>query len=151
MMIKGIWLKGFEDIDHALAIRTKVFIHEQGVDPEIEMDELDQQAEHLVVYDDDQPVATGRLIKDKENYLMGRIAVLKEFRGQKLGDFVVRVMLRRAFDEGAKEIHIHAQLQVQGFYEKLGFKAYGDVYQEAGIDHINMVCKEECSGGCCCH
>lgn len=148
-MVETKWFYGAEGIQDALLIRRDVFVEEQKVPKEIEYDEWDQKAFHLVVYDQGIPKATGRCILKEGIYSLGRIAVVKEARGQGFGDLVVRMLVRKAFQQGAKEVHLHAQLQVQDFYEKLGFEAYGEVYEEAGIDHISMVRKEDVMGSCC--
>lgn len=148
-MITTKWIVNGQDLSDPYYIREKVFIEEQNVPEFIEKDDLDKTAHHVVVYNNDKPVATGRLIiTKKQQYILGRIAVLKEHRGQHFGDLVVRMLVRRAFDMGAKEIHIHAQTKVQRFYEKLGFTPYGQIYQEAGIDHINMVRTEDIQNHC---
>ena len=148
-MIITKWLLPGDDLKDAYVIRTEVFVKEQNVPMEIEMDELDKTAQHVVVYNGTKPIATGRLVIKEEGYLLGRIAVLKEQRGLHLGDLVVRMLVRKAFDMGAQEVHLHAQTKVQKFYEKLGFLAYGDIYDEAGIEHINMVKKDDVAGRCC--
>ncbi|WHH61082.1 GNAT family N-acetyltransferase [Petroclostridium sp. X23] len=148
-MITTKWLTGEQDLSHPYYIRTEVFIKEQHVPQNIEIDQLDKTAHHVVVYEKNTPVATGRLVIANQQYLLGRIAVLKEHRGKKLGDLVVRMLIRKAFDLGAQEVHIHAQTQAQAFYEKLGFIPYGKIYTEAGIAHINMVKKEDVKGNCC--
>lgn len=150
-MIKGQWYHGAEDISDAKKIREDVFIKEQLVDPDLEWDGEDAKAEHIVVYDGPEAVGTGRLVLlDDGNVLLGRIAVKKDKRGQSYGDFIVRMMVRKAFDSGAKEVHLHAQISAQGFYSKLGFEAYGDEYMEANIPHINMKRLSD-FGGCCGH
>lgn len=150
-MIKGIWYHGQSDLSHAKAIRQQVFVQEQKVDAELEWDGLDAEAEHLVVYETDQPIGCGRLIK-KENdiYYLGRIAVLKEKRGQYIGDFIVRMMVRKAFDAGAKEVQLHGQKRAEEFYKKLGFVSYGETFMEANIPHVHMR-KTEDFGNCCGH
>ena len=148
-MIKTKWLIPGHSLEDAYRIRTEVFVKEQNVPVDLEMDALDASAQHLVVYDHDSAVATGRLVITNGQYLLGRIAVLKEHRGKHLGDLVVRMLVRRAFEMGAQEVHLHAQTWVQKFYEKLGFTTYGEIYDEAGIDHINMVKKEDVGGHCC--
>lgn len=148
-MIKTRWLTQGNDLSDAYQIREEVFVKEQNVPMELEKDELDPIAQHIVVYENNIPLATGRLVIQDGQYLLGRIAVLKEHRGKGLGDLVVRMLVRRAFDLGAKEVHLHAQTKVQKFYEKLGFTAYGDVYHEANIEHINMVKREDVKGDCC--
>jgi predicted GNAT family N-acyltransferase len=152
-MVETKWLFGTQDIKEALDIRYDVFVREQGVAEGLEKDEMDAYARHILVYDNKTPVATGRLYLDGSRYMMGRIAVRKDFRGKGYGDLVVRVMLLKAFELGADEVHIHAQMGVRGFYEKRGFTAYGEPYMEAGIPHINMkITKEQEEGlfhSCC--
>lgn len=138
-MIKHSLLKGTDDLIDAFTIRRKVFIEEQGVPEDIELDSLDQTSEHIVICDENQPIGTGRLIVEDGTFLIGRVAVLKEYRSQKIGSIVVNALKAKAFDEGANEVHLHAQKVVQGFYEKLGFKAYGEDFEEAGILHISMM------------
>jgi predicted GNAT family N-acyltransferase len=135
-------------------IRRSVFIEEQNVPDAIEMDGLDEDAVHLVVYEDKKPVATGRmLINDGhgggDNELtIGRVAVLKEKRGRGYGGLVMRMLIRKAFEKGFTMQYIHAQVSVRGFYETLGFQAYGGAYEEAGIPHLPMRRKGDIGGGC---
>jgi Acetyltransferase (GNAT) family. len=132
------WLNGTENLSDSYYVRREVFIKEQCIDESLEWDEMDAQGEHIVIYIDGKPVATGRLIVVDGQYMLGRIAVLKEYRGRNLGRVLVENLMKRAFEKGAREIYIHAQTQVRKFYEKLGFEAYGDTYEEAGIEHISM-------------
>ncbi len=141
MLVEGKFRSYEEDLTDAFEIRRKVFQEEQGVDPEIEFDELDKAAMHVIIYVADKAVATGRLIFDGETYRIGRVAVLKEERGKQYGDFVVRMLADRAFQSGAKEVLLGSQVQVREFYEKLGFVSYGEEYIEAGIRHIPMKLK----------
>lgn len=142
-MIQAVWLKGSDDLRQAIDIRMQVFVNEQGVPEELEVDEIDAVAEHVLVYDGDIPVATGRLFLENDRYMLGRVAVLKEFRGQGIGDLVMRMLLLRAFDLGAEEVYIHAQTQALNFYKKLGFSVYGEPFEEAGIPHVYMMVRKE--------
>lgn len=128
---------GNHDLQDAFAIRREVFILEQGVSEEEEFDSLDDRSWHLVVYDDDVPMATGRLLY-QDSYHIGRIAVRKESRGRHLGDLAVRMLLVKAFNDGAFEVTISAQMHAVPFYERFGFKPQGNTYLEAGIEHIAM-------------
>lgn len=148
-MIKGIWVQGHENILDALKIRKKVFVEEQCIDENIEYDDKDSISYHLIIYDNKIPVATCRLLIEEDVYLIGRVAVLKECRGQDFGDFVMRMAIRKAFDMGAKEVIVHAQIRVKEFYRKLEFSEFGTTYDEAGIPHINMKRTKDV-GGCCC-
>lgn len=142
-MVKGIYLNGEQNLSDAFSIRRKVFIEEQKVPEEIEMDGMDAYAIHAVAYTGEKAVATGRIIYDGDVYKIGRIAVLKEERGKDYGDFIVRMLLDKAFLHGAKEVILGAQLPAVGFYAKIGFESYGEPYWEAGIEHIPMKIKKE--------
>lgn len=131
------WIAPGGDLTDASLIRRVVFIEEQNVSEEEEWDELDPLCDHLVLYVNGKPAATGRIVWG-EPVLLGRIAVLREHRGSGLGAEVVSRLVEKAFAAGAGEVHLHAQIQARGFYEKLGFTAYGEEYEEAGIPHISM-------------
>ncbi len=149
MITTEILQGGIDSLDDAYMVREAVFIKEQGVHVDLERDEHDLKAVHIVVYDGKEPVACGRVIfPDNNTATLGRIAVLKEHRGSGYGDLVVRMLIRHAFDSGYEKQYVHSQLPARGFYEKLGFKAYGDEYMEAGIMHISMVHVGDVFGSC---
>jgi len=131
-------VKGSEGLEIQYDIRKKVFIEEQGVKEELERDEYDALCNHVIVVEDDIPVATGRVIYKDINPLIGRIAVLKEHRGKQYGDLVVRKLVDYCFRHGDERVEVHAQLPVVGFYEGIGFIQYGQVFIESGIKHVNM-------------
>ena len=139
--IKMIDFKNSHDLDDAFYVRREVFIKEQKVSEEEEFDEADFKSHHVIVYADSKPIATGRLLKENDVWLIGRISVLKEFRGKNAGKFLVEKLLEKAVELGADEIHIHAQTHAVPFYEKFGFVTYGEMFFEAGIEHISMVKK----------
>lgn len=147
-MITSKWFEGNDILEDAHEIRRKVFIQEQNVAEHEEMDGTDGGASHLVVYDNGQAVATGRLMVDNGLYIAGRVAVLKEHRGKGYGDLVMRMLIRKSCMMGAERQHVHAQLSAEGFYKKLGFTRYGEEYMEAGIPHINMVHEGDVMGSC---
>jgi len=147
-MIRTSWISGNGDLKDAHHIRRKVFIEEQRVSEAEEMDDTDSQAEHLVVYDGNEPVATGRILLEADKFYLGRIAVLKEHRGQKYGDFVVRLLIRKAFELGGHTQYLRAQTNAKGFYEKLGFQVYGEEFEEAGIPHVHMKRQGDILGKC---
>lgn len=140
-MIITKWYFGNDNLIDAYTIRSKVFIQEQNVPEEIEMDNQDEHAYHIVVYDNQKAIATGRLIFENGEYIIGRVAVLKEHRKNGYGNLIVKMLIRKAFELGAKKIKIHAQINAKKFYETLGFKAIGEKYIEAGteIEHIDMI------------
>lgn len=137
-MIKRKWFIGSNDLKDVFKIREEVFIKEQGVPHDIEIDGTDLYAQSVLILDDDYPVATGRIILIDDNYTLGRISVLKEYRKKGIGAEVVNALIERASEIGADVVHIHAQLPVVPFYEKLGFVSYGEPFKEAGIIHLNM-------------
>ena len=138
-MITNKWILGSEDLTLPREIRREVFIEEQHVPAELEMDDEDRTAVHAVIFDDDRCVATGRLWFDGTSFRLGRCAVLREYRGQGIGDLLVRLLLVRAFQSGARELTAHAQLHARAFYERFGFRAVGEPFEEAGIQHVTMV------------
>ncbi len=120
----------------AYPIRLAVFVHEQKVPEELELDDDDPTAWHAVVFKDGQAIATGRLLR---NGKIGRLAILREYRGLGLGSELLKTLVSYGRQEGIKQFFLHAQTSAIGFYERLGFKAIGPVFNEAGIDHIKMV------------
>lgn len=120
------------------AIRKTVFVQEQRVPAELEMDEYDPQAQHVLAYVDQLPVATGRILSDGH---IGRIAVLKAFRGQGVGASVVRFLMAYARQQAWPRVYLGSQLHAEAFYKALGFQRYGDVFMDAGIEHCWMEAK----------
>ena len=137
-MITSAFIRGTEDISEPFAIRKEVFVEEQSISEEEEFDDYDAQALHLIVYVDEQPAATGRIWHDGKAFHIGRFAVLKRFRGQKIGDLALRLLLYKSFSSGAQAVEISAQTYIVPLYKKFGFKEYGEEYIEAGIPHIAM-------------
>jgi len=139
-MITTEWLLGMNkpDLQEVYNIRQAVFCEEQKIDKAAEQDDLDESAIHLLISYQGIPAATGRLLITTDHFVLGRIAVLPKFRGKKLGDLAVRLLIRMAFNMGGERQIVHAQLSVRGFYEKLGFAAIGETYEEAEIPHITM-------------
>ncbi len=138
-MIRAYFLMGDQDISVPLDIRTKVFVDEQGFSKELEHDEIDQKAVHVVIEDDGLPCATGRLFFDNGLWHIGRMAVLKEKRGSRYGDLMIRMLAEKAFRAGVEEIHVGAQISARGFYEKMGFLVCGEEYAEEGVPHVPMM------------
>ena len=116
-------------------IRDDVFVREQKVSQSIEVDGLDPEATHSIVFDENKEIGTGRILKDGH---IGRIAVKKQYRGKGVGKIIMESLLDIAKANQIPEVWLSSQYHAKGFYEKLGFIETGDVYQEAGIDHIKM-------------
>ena len=124
----------------AFAVRQAVFIHEQGVPAELEIDELDPLAMHALAYQDSACVGTGRLVNlGNGQFQIGRMAVLEDLRGQGVGQQILKILISLAIQHGAQSILLHSQVSALSFYEKLGFQAEGPTYDEAGIPHRNMM------------
>ena len=117
-------------------VRAMVFMAEQKVPRELEFDEDDHRAEHFVAIDSRQMVmGCARLLDDGR---IGRVAVLRPFRRRGIGRVIMEAVLERAKARGMASVYLGAQVQAQPFYEQLGFKPYGDVFDEAGIPHQMM-------------
>lgn len=119
----------------ASRIRLAVFVDEQRVPPEIEMDENDAASVHALAYDGGEAVATGRLLPDGH---IGRMAVLKAHRARGAGSAILQVLIEEARRRGMREVVLSAQTHALDFYRKHGFAPQGAVYTEAGIPHQEM-------------
>ena len=127
------------DWPEVAALRTRVFVDEQGVLPEIEQDAADATALHVLSRDTSgRVVATGRLLLDGSTARIGRMAADAGVRGQGHGAAVLAELHRQAALRGAVEVVLHAQVPARRFYEREGYEAVGDVYEEAGIAHVTM-------------
>lgn len=153
-MITSTFIPGNQDASEAFAIREEVFVEEQNCPKDIEFDEYDKDALHLLVYFDEEAAATGRIWHDGDGFRIGRLAVRKKFRGQKIGDLAIRVLLYKAFNSGAEEVSMNAQKYIIPFYEKFGLKKQGEEFMEGGRPHYLMkVNKDEVKypSNCCGH
>lgn len=128
------------ELTYCYLIRTRVFVVEQQVDPLLELDEEDASATHYLLTVDRVPVGTCRIVLHHHEAKIGRFAILKDFRGKGLG----HQLLHFAEDDIAQlvpEIHrfyLGAQLTAIPFYEKAGYQPYGDIFDDAHIDHRMM-------------
>ena len=127
------------DLTDCLALRYSVFVEEQNVPVELERDALDATAVHLLARVGGVPMGTARIVLKDGTGKIGRVCVVKDARGTGLGAALIREaldMLRAA--PGITRAALGAQLDALGFYERFGFTAYGDVFDDAGIDHQMM-------------
>ncbi len=133
----GTWQELEKD---AGAVRTEVFVDEQGISREDEWDEADITAVHAVVYNRmNMPLATGRLLIAAPGVgKIGRMASKRVLRGSKLGRQVLDALVQKAKERGDKEVLLHAQRSAAGFYAKSGFQERGEPFDEVGIAHIEM-------------
>lgn len=120
----------------ARPLRERVFVAEQGVPRELEWDEWDEPSEHAVAFDArGVPIGTARLLPSGA---IGRMAVLKERRGEGVGRKLLEAMLERARRRGMTRVKLHAQAHAAGFYRRFGFSERGEEFLEAGIPHVEM-------------
>ena len=121
----------------AIEIREKVFVEEQGFAEEF--DSMDKTAFHMVVYDGGRAAATCRYYEAAAGeYVLGRIAVLREYRGRRIGAEMIAAAEDEVRRAGGKTMLIHAQTRTRVFYEKQGYAAFGDVDFEENREHIWM-------------
>lgn len=134
------------DFELAMALRTEVFVGEQNVPPDRELDEYEDECLHWLFLDSAtcEPIAAARFRPYQEGCQMRpvakleRIVVKKSLRGQKLGDKLMQDMLAYVRAEGFEQAILDAQTQVVGFYETFGFESEGDEFMDAGIPHYRM-------------
>lgn len=139
------------DLPAAYALRHEVFVVGQDVPAELERDELDDVADHAVAVDGARTVGTGRLVNGRIGSdlrlvpgtpgtvgTVGRMAVASDVRGSGVGRALLDVLVDRAGGIGLPAVELHAQLHAKAFYERAGFTPFGDVYLEAGIEHVGM-------------
>ena len=120
----------------ASPIRFQVFVREQRVPAEIELDDMDAPSLHAIAFENEKAIGTGRLLPDGH---IGRMAILKEWRRRGIGAAILKALIDAAERRGDREIVLSAQLHAVEFYRTHGFEPVGDVYEEAGIPHQAMV------------
>jgi predicted GNAT family N-acyltransferase len=124
------------DRDELMAVRVRVFVEEQGIPESEEMDEADPGCRHALAYSAGGDLAgTGRLAPSGK---IGRIAVLPRYRHAGVGSAVVLHLVNQATELGLPQVYLHAQADSVGFYERLGFRAEGPIFDEVGIPHRRM-------------
>ncbi|MGH4027650.1 GNAT family N-acetyltransferase [Actinomycetota bacterium Odt1-20B] len=140
---------GADDLEACFGVRKEVFVSEQGVPEDLEYDEYDAGATHvLAVRQDGVPVGTGRLLSgaaaavknggDVSVGSLGRLAVTRAARGLGIGAALVTALEEAARERGLTAVDLHAQTQAMGFYERLGYVAYGPEFPDAGMPHRSM-------------
>ena len=117
------------------SIRYEVFVDEQKVPEKLEIDGLDNEAKHVLAFVDEVPIGTGRILSDGH---IGRVAVLKDYRGLGIGKLIMKELIKWAQDMSLKKVWLSSQWHAHSFYLDLGFVCVDEIYKEAGIDHIKM-------------
>lgn len=123
--------------DAARYIREEVFIKEQHF--QNEFDDLDEISYHLVITKKNHPVATGRFYKKNDDYIIGRVAVLKSYRKNHYGQDVMDLLEKKIKELGGTHVVLSAQVQASGFYEKRGYQKTGEQYLDEYCPHIKMI------------
>jgi predicted GNAT family N-acyltransferase len=132
-------IRDASELEQAYALRIEVFCDEQGVPRELEVDPHDAAALHLVAYGaDGQLDGTCRIVQEGELARFGRLVVRRERRRSGIGAALLEHAVAEARAAGARRMILSAQRQAEGLYATAGFVAYGEAYEEAGIEHIAM-------------
>jgi len=128
-----------EQLDDAFRIRKAVFVKEQGVAEEVELDEFEDTASHVLVYYGNEPVGTGRVRIVDDMAKLERICVLATHRKHRLGKAIMDELEAIALEKGMSKAKLHGQVQAAAFYEKQGYEIASDVFMEENIPHVKMV------------
>ena len=134
-------VKNKNELNKVFEIRTNVFVKEQKVPIDLELDGLDQEADHFVVYLDNKMIGCARIRKNKDFAKLERIAIVKEQRNKGFGKQLTKFLIDYCKQKKFNEIRLHSQVYVSDFYKKLGFKPVGENFFEAGIEHKEMYMK----------
>ncbi len=148
-MVKGKFFSGQDDLSVVNNIRELVFQQELGIAKELDDDGQDAFCMHVVAYDEDFPVATGRIAYDGWEFLISKVCVLKEHRGRKYGDFVVRMLVDRAMMSGATQVKTETFKSIVPFFETIGFHVECDMEDWAGFEMAEMVLHTDAIHKCC--
>ncbi|RKL68839.1 GNAT family N-acetyltransferase [Salipaludibacillus neizhouensis] len=137
-MVQVLVARTVEELRDVYDVRRQVFIEEQGVPAEIEVDEKEKESIHLVAYHDNQPIGAGRL-RLEENYGKAeRVCILAEMRGKGLGAALMKEMEQVARERGMDKLKLNAQTHAESFYKGNGYATVSDTFYDAGILHVTM-------------
>jgi predicted GNAT family N-acyltransferase len=127
------------ELKAAFEVRLQVFVEEQGISEELELDDLDQEALHMVVKDGERVIGTARVLFLTANQAkIERMAILKPFRRRGIGKGIISFLNEELRNKQVEQVVLHAQYAVVAFYKSCGFEESGLPFQEAGIKHIKM-------------
>lgn len=132
-----------EELAIAFRIRREVFIVEQSVPEEEEYDEHESTSKQFLAYLEGEAVGTARMRQAHKGIKLERFAVKKEFRGKQVGASLVKNLLTKCKNELRSSVYLYAQVAAKDFYKKFGFEARGEIFLDAGIDHIEMQYQEK--------
>ena len=127
------------ELEGAIGVRFRVFVAEQSVPPEEELDDADATATHAIAVSHGKVIGTGRLIvQDEATAVIGRMAVDLEWRRHGVGGRILTFLEQEARSRGLRQSLLHAQEYVKSFYASHGYAEHGDVFLEVGIPHVEM-------------
>jgi predicted GNAT family N-acyltransferase len=125
-------------LEDAYSVRLKVFVEEQKVPPEEEIDQYEDEAIHFVVYDNDKPIGAGRFRKIDNYAKVERICIDKEYRAKGIGKLLMETIENEATKIGLVAFKLNAQIQAVEFYRSLGYEVCSNEFLDAGIPHVTM-------------
>ncbi|WP_379353780.1 MULTISPECIES: GNAT family N-acetyltransferase [unclassified Paenibacillus] len=140
-MLTPIRIEHEEQLKEAYRIRTEVFVHEQGVPQELEIDDNEAVSSHVLVLYNGEPAGAGRMREVDGIAKLERICVLASHRKHRVGAAIMKELEALALDKGLAKAKLHAQTHAAGFYEKLGYSVDSETFMEEGIPHIRMIKK----------
>ena len=127
------------ELEGAFEVRKQVFVEEQGIPEDLELDELDMEAMHMVVKDGEGIVGTARvLFLAASQAKLERMAILKPFRRRGIGKGIISFLDEEFKNRGTEQVVLHAQCSAVNFYKSCGFEESGSPFWEAGIKHVKM-------------
>ncbi|MGM0874664.1 MAG: GNAT family N-acetyltransferase [Bacillota bacterium] len=128
-----------EQLEDAYSVRRTVFVHEQQVPEEEEIDQFEDDSSHVVLYDNNEPVGAGRVRVLDGIGKLERICVLSTSRQKGAGKLIVNKLEDVATAQGVSKLKLNAQTHAIPFYERLGYETVSDVFMDAGIPHVTMI------------
>lgn len=127
-----------QELKDVYSVRRQVFVIEQKVPEDIEVDDKEAESIHFIVYDEKQPVGAGRLRIDGTTAKAERVCVLSEQRGRGLGAQTMSAMERYSQEKLLETLKLNAQIQAEVFYKRLGYETISDTFYDANILHVTM-------------
>lgn len=127
-----------EELKDVYDVRRQVFIEEQGVPAEVEVDEKEKESIHLIAYYHNQPIGAGRLRLEEKYGKAERVCILATMRGKGLGATLMNEMEKVARDQGMDTLKLNAQTHAESFYKGNGYTTISDLFYDAGILHVTM-------------
>ncbi|MDT8861711.1 GNAT family N-acetyltransferase [Alkalihalobacillus sp. MEB130] len=137
--MKAVKVKTKNQLEEAYKIRTEVFVDEQNVPIEEEIDQYEDEAIHFVIHQSEKTIGAGRLRFVDGYGKVERICIAKEARGTGAGRELMKVIEETAHREGVEKTKLNAQIQAQEFYRKLGYETVSGEFLDAGIPHVTMI------------